>query len=206
MNDLFILVSLYTLSTSSCIWTTLLNHKEKRHVLNLIYQHDRFMKKNFKTFLNYKSDNTKLSYGFVLFWIILIFCFISFNYSMLSINVNNIYYNIQIHIPNHVVFLQGFQLFIFLRGIEVRLERVRNCVAEDKKRDIAKSILVIFTIWKKFYKCMGVAFFVICLNMYAIILINLYWMGMMILNVGQSTLFGKSNSKFGANSHFKFPI
>lgn len=149
------------------------------------------MQKILKAPLNYKSIHSKLSFGFVLFWILLISCFISFNYSFVAIDFNYIYYDIQIHIPNHVVFLQGFQLFIFLYGIDVRLDRVRNCVAEDNKLALVKSIQDIFSIWRKLYSCMGATFFIIILNMYAIILINLYWMGMMILDIGQSTLFGK---------------
>jgi len=184
-------VTFYTASSSSCLLTSLLNHHKKQNLLNLIYEHDQFMMKEFQIILNYEKIHKNMKICFTFFFILAVGSTISFFYSIYTINPEYLIYTIQIHIPNHIIYMQAFQIFIFLRGIELRLHLLKSCVFEDKKMELKKSLLNIYDICKELYNCLGITCFLCCSNIFMLILINMYWFFLMCFNFSQTSVLGE---------------
>jgi hypothetical protein len=185
------LVTFYTTSSSSCFLTSLINHRKKQNLLNLIYEHDKFMMEEFEILLNYEKIHNFLSNCFKIFITVSTASVLSFFYSMFTVNPEYLIYTIQIHIPNHIIYMQAFQIFTFLRGIELRLKLLKSCDFEDKKMELKKSLLNIYDICKELYNCLGITCFLSCSNIFTVILINMYWFFLMCFNFSQSSVLGE---------------
>lgn len=144
----------------------------------------------FKISLNYDRIHRQMKYNFIFFWTLATGSALSFFYSMYSVNPDYLIYTVQILIPNHIIYMQAFQIFVFLRGIELRLHLFKFCDFEGKKLEVKQSLQNIFGIYKELYDCIGITCFLSCFNIFMVILINLYWLFLMYFNFNQSSLLG----------------
>lgn len=190
-TTLFFTVTLHTACSLSAFLTTLLSHSKKQNILALIFDYDAFVEQNFNSQLNYQKIHTQMKYCFIIFWILMFTCFISFCSSVAIMDPLYLFYTIQIHIPNHIACMQAFELFIFLRGIEARLELILSCNFNDRKVILKQSLYQIFVIWKEIYKSIGLAIFLNIMNVFAAFLMNSFWFFMMCIKSNNGSFLGE---------------
>lgn len=180
LNQFYFIITVtsYTLAALSCVLSSLNNQQKKQKLFKSFSVHDEFMKKNFSATLKYDKINKNLQFKFIFLWLMVITSYIMIIAIMyIDIPLYTIYL-VQIEVPNHLIHMQSFQIYIFMRGIERRLHLISMCQFDNIGVDVQICLHQIFTIWKSFYDCMSTTLLMCLLQLYSALLINLYWIGM----------------------------
>lgn len=116
--------------------------------------------------------------------------YIEFFVSTFIVDPFYLMYAIQIEIANHLIHMQSFQFYIFMCGIEKRIEVISKGNFNNDN-ELMKALLEIFDVWKEFYDLFGVNLIICLIQIYVEITINTFWLGMSIIGVKNAVMIGE---------------
>lgn len=182
---------------------------EKLEVLNSFMKFDDVMTKVLKRRQNYEKVNRRSTILFIFFLIASLINFIKLVESFSIFPSNFFAYLCLTSFLNHLVHTEAFQLYVFVKAIQVRLKILQKEIerASESSLDfellfqIEGSFAEIFDMNQKINNCFKVPLMFNLMDLYSTFIINSYWM---VMSLWSSQ--GKISGKFMSSWYVKFYI
>ena len=181
----------YTAAAEACIASSLKNQSKKRQLTVTLSQLDEFMSRHLGQKLDYRKRHKAIELDFIILWSLEVFCSI---YTTISLSRFGLLYSIyiaEIMVPNHLLHMQCFQIYIFTSAIERRLNLITFCSHRRNVADVRRSLQPIFAVWKNFYECVELSLLLCMMELFLSLLINLFWLGLTGPNNEFDKVFGE---------------
>lgn len=186
---------MYTVAVGSSLRFSITNHEYKVKVIRAFSEFDVSMSK-----LDYKKFNKNCAKRFVILLLLSIITTSLFLISCWSPVITDKLYALHITILSHIIHVEAFQIYIFAKGIQIRLEIVSNkfevsCEPEDSEVEkclsLKESLIKLYEVNQQFKDCFKIPLLFNLMELYAAILINMFWLCMALLGISFAHVSGK---------------
>lgn len=193
---------MYTSAVASSIYCSLAKHVEKLEILTSFKDFDQLIapKRRIKT-KNYVEMNKSILKSFIMFWSLSVFASLVFLINACTADPELFIYASKIIVLNHVVHIEAFQIFVFVKGIQNRFQ----FISEEFKRlsksvkpkseglqELQNLLLKLCDINQQFNKCFELPLFFNMMELYSSVLLNVYWLGKAYLGYSYAFVSGKT--------------
>lgn len=207
----FLLVFFYSGAVASSLHCSIWNHKTKEEIGTAFDEFDKMIDKYFDFQLEFEKIRKKCRRIFVLA------CLLSY-FMMSSVLISN-YISSYIYLPYacqqvilaHLNHVEIFQIFVFINGVQRRLQIIaeisnsRKFSAEMLKLE-QKAFVDLHEIHQLINDCYKLPLFLNMIQIHSSVLINLYWLGIALLGVPYAFILGKNTWNFIPNELQTFAI
>lgn len=198
---------MFTIAFGSSLYNNIIFHADKLKIFQAFTAFDDFNTRNQKKRSDYKTLNSNCGKAFGFIWFLSIFACIMMLGSIQNFSLKSILYYIQYISLSHVIHLQTFQISIFLRGVQVRLnvflKRLKPVSIDSNSRrllEFKQSILLLHNANSLMSKCFRLPLLLNFLQLYFSLLSNFYWLGMALIGRHSATV----SSKYFQNDFLSF--
>lgn len=185
-----------SIAAAGSTFISMIHHEKKLRAIQLINNHDRFLKEHLKVKLNYKIIHKRVMKVYWLFAVTIGLSYFWFLGSAYYFSSMFLIYAVQYFFMGLIIDHENFQFFIFLYAIELRLEvlsklKFRNDL-DDKKMlfNIYTSLVQLQEIVREIDKCFATSLLINYFWHYGSILSNLHWIGLALFGVPYASVAG----------------
>lgn len=180
---LFLIVIMLTFALASSLHCTIFRHQKKNVVLSRLKEFDNAISENYDVRLNYARINKKFVKMFIIVWCASVFFTIAFMISSAMLGPEMLLFGWQIFLLNHNIQVQGYQIMLFVKGFQNRLELLSNQFAQTNKNleTLQKLLLQLHDANFEFNQCYKMVIFANFMQVYSSALINSYWLAIALL-------------------------
>jgi hypothetical protein len=168
--------------------STQINQARKQKLVKLIDEHDKFIGKLHTVKFAIIVKHLKLK--FIVFWLIVMLTYTEFIISSFIVDPFYLVYAAQIEIANHLIHMQCFRFYIYMCGIERRIEVISRCNF-DNDGELMRALMEFYGVWREFYELYGINLMICMMQLYLVITINLFWLGMSMIGVRNAIMLGE---------------
>lgn len=201
----FSTASMFSLAVSSSIVCSIKNRDKKNELLNNYRDFDLTIEKSFNSPIDYKDLEKKCLWAFAACYFLSVIMNGLFSASGYGYGFSFFLYGVQISVLSHMVHMEMFQAFLFVWGIQIRLNIVSNELVrlQGNLKSEPQKIMELKQIFIKLYELQfrfnDVFKFPLLLNLlelYSSLLIDLYWLAIGLFGVPYANAFGKFSIRY----------
>lgn len=196
-NNLFV-EAMFTLAFGSSLYCNIICHNDKLKIFQAFIAFDDFITINQKRRLDFKTLNSNCGKAFGFIWFLSMLACTMMLGSIRNFSPQSIFYYIQYISLSHVIHLQTFQISIFVRGVQVRLniilKRLKLLSINSNSRKLfecKQSFLLLHNVNSLMSKCFRLPLLLNFLQLYFSLLSNFYWLGMALIGRHSATVSSK---------------
>lgn len=195
----FILETIYSLASIMSVLCSINDYSKAIRLLNDFHKFDSMMVESLNMKLNYEKVESNSRLIFILLLLLPLFCNLIFLTNSFILNPQTIAYAVPIVFLIHLVHISTVQIIIFMNGVHFRLEIINVSCAHlsnnkfVKLRNVMKiqtALIMLHDIKRSIDKCFGLTLVFSLLQLYASILINVYWIGLALLDISGAFILG----------------
>lgn len=196
----FILETIYSSASILSILFSIINYSKKIRLLNDFHKFDSMTVDSLNVKLNYEKIESTSRLIFIPLLLLSLFCNLIFLTNSFVLNPQAIAYAVPIAFLAHSVHISTSQIIIFMHGVQCRLEIINVSCARLNNNKFAKlrnvmkiqrALIMLHDIKRSIDQCFGLTLIFSLLQLNTSILINVYWIGLALLDIPDAFILGR---------------
>lgn len=190
----------YTVAVGSSLRFSITNHEFKVKVIRAFCEFDGSSTNVSMSKLDYTELNKDCAKRFVILLLLSIISSSLFLIACWGPTITAKLYALHITILSHIIHVEAFQIFIFAKGIQIRLEIIINkfdvsCEPANSEvtncSSLKEPLIKLYEVNQQFNDCFKIPILFNLMELYAAILINMFWLCMALLGISFAHVSGK---------------